>query len=295
MNHHVVAQNHAERRRGLSGTHRVDAARLGFFQDRALLAFGFALVIGLFGMNGTAKAEYLFRYEVTVTSLVRGVFTNESDICKKGQIMGLFAFATHRPDFRLFKLGKPASGELATLAESGAPFVLVDSLVANPKVRQAFSVPAISELPEGFFNGVLCPGEKIKTTIQAKPGDRFSMAAMIFPTNDGFIALNGVALPRYGRSVTHWSPVYDAGSEANDEDCANIPGVPGLPVCIGQLEDGNTPDPFAPDTGTLGGLGLGEGYVHIHNGIHGIQGGDLDPGLFDWRNPVARITIRHIK
>jgi hypothetical protein len=32
--------------------------------------------------------------------------------------------------------------------------------------------------------------------------------------------------------------------------------------------------------------------VHIHSGIHGI--GDLRPEHFDWRNPVARITIRRV-
>jgi hypothetical protein len=49
-----------------------------------------------------------------------------------------------------------------------------------------------------------------------------------------------------------------------------------------------------------GGFGAGgapaggeEGYVHIHAGIHGV--GDLEPGMRDWRNPVARITIRRVK
>ncbi len=46
--------------------------------------------------------------------------------------MGLFAFATHKPRFRLFELGKPVSGELAILAESGAPFLLANTLAADP-------------------------------------------------------------------------------------------------------------------------------------------------------------------
>ena len=71
---------------------------------------------------------------------------------------------------------------------------------------------------------------------------------MLIPTNDAFVALNGVSLPRANRStVVHMAVAYDAGSESNDEVCANIPG----PVCGG---DGSSD-------------GDGEGYVHVHSGI----------------------------
>ncbi|MCH6583458.1 MAG: hypothetical protein E2O37_00035 [Proteobacteria bacterium] len=73
-----------------------------------------------------------------------------------------------------------------------------------------------------------------------------------------------------------YSPAYDAGSETNDESCANIPGPP----------DGCTGAGVSPDDD-------GEGYVHIHAGIHGIS--DLIAADRDWRNPVARITIRRSK
>ena len=36
----------------------------------------------------------------------------------------------------------------------------------------------------------------------------------------------------------------------------------------------------------------GEGFVHIHPGIHG--GNSLDPAQHDWRNPVAAISITRI-
>jgi hypothetical protein len=36
----------------------------------------------------------------------------------------------------------------------------------------------------------------------------------------------------------------------------------------------------------------GEGFVHIHAGIHGI--GNLEASEYDWRNPVARITVRQV-
>jgi N-methylhydantoinase B/oxoprolinase/acetone carboxylase alpha subunit len=81
--------------------------------------------------------------------------------------------------------------------------------------------------------------------------------------------VNAVSLLASG-SVTVNALVYDAGTEPNDELCANIPG----PVCGGE---GGSPDVD------------GEGFVHIHAGIHDID--DLPAQDYDWRNPGARITI----
>ena len=259
-----------------------------FLNNGAFRTLGIALLAGLFG---TAHADPSFTYKVTISNLSHGEFAQTGDRCRTGPIMGLFAFATHEPDFQLFELGRPVSGELAVLAESGGPFQLVQSLAANPKVEHTFSLPAAADFPARLFDGVVCAGEELTTTIQAKPGHRFSMAAMIFPTNDGFIALNGVELPKEGGAKTYFSPVYDAGSESNDELCDHMPSVPALPGCHAPA-DTNT-DPTIPDPHTTGGPGLGEGYAHIHSGIHGI--GDLLPNQFDWRNPVASITIRRIR
>ena len=179
----------------------------------ALGSIGIALLTGLLG---TAQADPTYTYKVTISNLAHGEFAQTGDRCRTGPIMGLFAFATHEPGFQLFELGRPVSGELAVLAESGGPFQLVQSLSSNPKVENAFSIPAAADFPAKIFDGVLCTGENLTTTIRAKPNHRFSMAAMIFPTNDGFIALNGVELPKEEGTKTYFSPVYDAGSESND-------------------------------------------------------------------------------
>ena len=95
---------------------------------------------------------------------------------------------------------------------------------------------------------------------------------MLVTTNDAFAALNGVRLPRRG-STSFFSVAYDAGSEANTENCSDIPGPP----C------GN------PFNRVPAGA---EGYVSVHSGIHGI--GDILPENRDWRNPVAWITVRSL-
>jgi hypothetical protein len=101
---------------------------------------------------------------------------------------------------------------------------------------------------------------------------------MLIPTNDGFIAL-GSAGP-FGRGLrSTYALAYDAGTEVNDELCASIPGPP-YPECGGLGGDGGAPE------------GGEEGFVHIHGGIHGV--GDFDAPSRDWRNPVAKVSIRRI-
>jgi hypothetical protein len=36
-----------------------------------------------------------------------------------------------------------------------------------------------------------------------------------------------------------------------------------------------------------------ENYVHVHRGTHGIA--DLEAHVYDWRNPVARITVTKVR
>ncbi len=90
---------------------------------------------------------------------------------------------------------------------------------------------------------------------------------MLIPTNDSFVALNNVRLPRFSRACT--AIAYDAGSEINDGLCLNIPG----PYCKGAGTSAEN----------------GESYVPVTSGDHGFA--NLDVAVFDWRDPVALITV----
>ena len=213
------------------------------------------LVVGgalLFGVVGTASA---LDYEVTVTNLTRG------------QQFTPILVASHKAGVRLFELGTPASPQLKTLAEEGNVAPMTALLLGNPNVRDVVN-----------SGGLLDPGKSVTQRVSTLGSfDSVSVAAMLIPTNDGFFAVNDAEGPNGQDVITLFSPAYDAGTERNDETCASIPG------------------PFFIECGGPGGGGApggGEGYVHIHAGIHGI--GDLDPALRDWRNPVARITIRRV-
>jgi len=185
-------------------------------------------------------------YDVTITNLTNSI--NFTPIL----------VASTRRGVTIFETGSAASAGLTVIAESGDASVLAATLSADEAADVQNS------------GGLLGPGESVTVEIITKSHVRhISVASMMLPTNDGFIAIQNIKAPKKG-SKTIYSPGYDAGTEPNDEVCANIPG----PTCGGE---GSSPEVD------------GEGYVHINRGIHGI--GDLAADVYDWRNPVAKITI----
>ena len=200
-----------------------------------------------------AMAQQGIEYEVAITNL------------SPGQSFTPQLVVTHPGNVRLFRIGNPARETLEILAEGGDTAPLAERLA-----------PSADEVKT--VDGLLGPGQTVTTTITATDARHFlSIAAMMIPTNDTFMALNRARLPVAG-SATFTVPAYDAGSEANDQDCANIPG----PTCGGVGYVG------APAEGD-------EGFVHVSNGMHDLGGDTLSPAIYDWRNPVARITVRRMR
>lgn len=218
------------------------------FQPGRLLATCAVLIFAMAAIP--AQAQLFKNYEVTITNMT------------EAQAFTPFILASHMPSMTLFTPGEEASVELATLAEGGDVGPMADLLASFPG----------AVLDVVTTEGLLLPGESVSVEIA---GDtlrrRLSFAAMLIPTNDTFVGLNSMVLPN--RRNDALVPAYDAGSEPNDELCANIPG----PVCGGE---GASP------------LDDGEGFVFISQGIQGI--GDLEPQTYDWRNPVAYVQIRRI-
>ena len=212
-------------------------------------------LLGSMLFSVTAAADSFF--EVTVTNITKGV------------VFTPVMVASTRKDTTFFQLGAPASMELETIAETGNPGPLQDSL-------DAFDITNSSFLP------FLGPGESV-TQLVATEGkyDHVSVASMLIPTNDVFFAVNSIKGPKGGKSkkskkgdtVTVRVAAYDAGTELNDELCVSLPG----PGC------GMDPGPVS----------AGEGYVHPSSGIRGV--GDLDADALDWNNPVTLIQIRRVE
>ena len=213
------------------------------------------LSLGLAMTSTLAAAQQTAEYEVTITNI------------SPGQTLTPQLLVSHPSDIRLFRLGESASEALEILAEGGDTQPLTDAV-------DGIATDAVT------IDGLLGPGESVTMTIDGIPGsDRLSMAAMLIPTNDTFVALNGVPMPEsggLGRSLI----AYDAGTEENDQSCQNIPG----PRCGGEgyNEEG------------------GEGFIHIGSGFHDLGDTDddgaevLGPVPYDWGNFVARITVRRL-
>ncbi len=197
-------------------------------------------------------ADDLETYKITITNLT------------PGQPFAPILAASHHSDMSFFTVGQAPNDELAMLAEAGN---------GNPMATKLRGMPGVSDVRVST-TGLTLPGKSTTLMISARRGwDRVSIGAMLGATNDAFFAVTDVALPKGRQIATYIAEAYDAGSETNDELCATVPGCGGAAAA------------YSPDD-------HGEGFVHIHNGIHGI--GDLSAAKMDWRNPTAQVVIERV-
>src|SRR5262249_46167474 len=226
-------------------------------------------IVGLMWLVILSTASRVFandgrlQYEVTVTNLTHG------------QPLTPAVVVTHTSDFQpLFLEGQAASPELVAIAEDADVGPMLQLLSTNPYARDVVVLQGTAPLPTPPGGFAIRPGESASVVVQFDRRAKFvSLVGMLANTNDAFYALRGVAGPSAG-AVTYYSVAWDAGSEVNNEDCQFVPG----PACRHF---------FARATQGA------EGFVYVHPGIHGV--GDLVPALHDWRNPVAKITIRRLQ
>ena len=188
-------------------------------------------------------------YRVTITNLTQH------------QVFSSPVVATHAVGTGIFHVGERVDEPFWLMAEDGEATELAAKLQADPLVGDVAVSPVF-----------LMPGKSITLTVVSEPPFyRLSAVGMLVTTNDGFFGVDSYPLIAGSPWLQRvYAPVFDAGTEANNESCAFVPGPP-----CGNLHQ----------RATAG----AEGYVSSHPGIKGI--GDLDPALYDWRNPVAEIKI----
>ena len=188
-------------------------------------------------------------------------------------------FSAHDAGQHIFEVSTAASASLQAMAEGGD----ISGLVADLSALNADTTAN----PAG---GLTAPGQTIDfdmTTMSANT--HLSIAAMILPSNDGFVGLDSLAIPTKTGSYTYYLNGYDAGTEINDEiiNGAGAPGAPGIPA-----------DPLGQGGSNATGVSNTENNtsVHIHRGVIGdtdATGGasDLDSRVHRWLNPIARLVI----
>lgn len=191
----------------------------------------------------------------TAQDMVRVRLTNLSK-----QIISPPLLVTHTWKARAFIPGNPASDELAMLAEDGDPMPLAALLSESDEVLDVV-----------VSDGFLMPGDTLVFDLEKRGRfNRLSAVGMLVNTNDAFFGIDTVFIEPGGQPQRVSAVAWDAGTEANNEDCDFIPG----PACDSHLvraTDG------------------AEGFIHVHPGLHG--GGDLSPAEWNWQNPVVEIKI----
>ena len=213
-----------------------------------------ALALGV-SVSDVDAQTWTGRWEVQVTNLTTM------------QVMTPFLVVSHSHDAMLFTPGMPASSELETLAETGDVMPLKMMLEGMASVMSVETGMAMTPA-----------GQRATLHINGSGTHRYlSVASMLVPTNDAFVATT-VELPTMPGASMHYAYAWDAGTEANDESCDSIPGRPMWPEC--------------EDASAAASTAAGEGFITIHNGITGV--GDFGASR-DWKNPVAMITVTRIQ
>ncbi len=223
----------------------------------AALVAGVAVPAGASGSNTRT-------YEVTITNVNATQWFTPPVV------------ATHSNAFDLFRRGHAASDEIKEVAENGNLAPLVEVLEASPHVRSV--VVAVTAA------GPLAPGQSVTITIEGDAhARRLLLAAMLICTNDGFTGFDGGALPnQIGHTRNYRAVAYDAGTEINTEDFADI-----VPPC--QALNGVSSD----DVGTgMSDPALAQnGVISRHRGVQGID--DLTAEAHGWnvRRPVVKVSV----
>ena len=223
------------------------------------------LATGIFALTSTVQAQEL---TITVTNLTHGLYFTP------------LITAAHANSDSIFTVASAASSELQMMAEGGNISGLSTVLTA-----------ANANLNENPAGGLLAPAMSTTYTLTNDAANtHLSLAAMVLPSNDGFVGVDSWMIPETAGTYTMYLNAYDAGTEANNElvvTGSGAPGVMGIPAAPGM------------DAGT-GGSGVttteGNTMVHIHRGSLGddnLTGGksDLDNSIHRWLNPVAKLTV----
>lgn len=219
----------------------------------------------LIGISASYAAPSIKKYDVTISNLT------------SGQPLTPPVVATHRKPVHLFETGQPASFEVKEIAENGNVAPLAEALSKNKHVFESKVVPSPSGPPPILHNG-----GTLEFEITASPPAKYiSFVSMLICTNDGFTGLDSQRLPKkVGDSIIVAVGAYDAGTELNTEDFANM-----VPPCQG-LVNVMSDD---PGTGTSDPLLAEGGVITRHIGVLG--GVDLLPEIHGWTDPVAEVVI----
>lgn len=213
------------------------------------------------------------------------VFTVEFTNLTYSQPMAPAAVILHEPGYQVFVEGEPASVALEQLAEGGSPAMVLAEAATATQYLDGVAGTLTPPRSVGTTNTVIAPLLDLDNL-------RLSVVSMLVDTNDAITGVNAADVSNLavGASMTFTGPSWDAGTEANTETAATMPG---------------------PAAQAAGGGGAAAGFdaarddlfdrVRIHQGAVTNANSD-DPSMEGlstsvltegdrWDNPTSRIVI----
>lgn len=176
----------------------------------------------------------------------------------------------HQAHGILFSLGKPASTALEQLAEGGDNAPLLAETAVNETVEATVG-----------GNGLILPGGSDTVMLTGVEADCISLATMLVNTNDAFTGADCIDVSSLmsGESMHLNAIAFDAGTEANSEAAATIPGPAGGGEGFSAERDDRN-------------------FVAAHGGVVTNDDGlaiSALTGAHRWDNPVASIVIKRMQ
>ncbi|HKJ87943.1 MAG TPA: spondin domain-containing protein [Gammaproteobacteria bacterium] len=214
---------------------------------------------GLTGCGGSDSSQSKAEFAVSITNL-----TNAQPFTPPAAVL-------HEGGYRAWQEGQSASGGLERLAEGGKTDKFLSAAEANDAVL------ATRTADKGVD-----PGKDRTLNLKAPTGADFhlTLASMLAATNDGFTGVNALDIADLGvgDSESMLVEAWDAGTEANTETSATVPGLGG--------EGYNAARDSLVDR------------VTVHPGVvtqdDGLATSDLTAAQrFD--RPVARVTVTRVQ
>lgn len=201
-------------------------------------------------------------FDVTVTNLTNG------------QPLSPVAIIAHQDAYAVFTIGSAATAGLETLAEGGDN----SDLIAEATADAAVMATASGAAPIGPAGAETINFEVLESEL---PGLLLSVSSMLVNTNDAITGINGASVADLaaGESLTWRSIAYDAGTEANTESAAHVPGPAGGGEGVNAARD-DIADRVAAHTGVV-------------SQDDGFETSDLT-GQHRFDNPVAQIRIERL-
>ena len=186
------------------------------------------------------------------------------------QPMAPMVVAYHSKEVSIFEVGQSAGLGLEKLAEGGDNSALLAELSENTSV--------VSNIGG---TGLILPSKSDTVSIEGEPSECISVVAMLVNTNDAFAGVDclDVSSLERGKSIMVALPTYDAGTEANSETGASIPG----PAAGGEGFNASRDD---------------RDFVSVHSGAVTKDDGLTTSALTQankWDNPAASVMVERIE